>query len=404
VAEKDAQDRNREAVLKRLESEKGLWFGAANNNFSVIVQHMILPRCSWSVADALFCAKFFLLVHKIGTPNFCTAAFLQTVVELCTAFLRGCTENEATLVARFMKEIFAAANRWRGAAAFEAEFRSLPGGTDPESPIGAKFLHEPFIYSCAKQQKGLNKVLLRMLRAADADALQTRNALLVAATLEPEFPIYYHDGVALHTAIHAAETHQREDVLVLAKSCFAKLDKRLPDLIKIAQKPEKPKAPALIQVEKPRAQMSSVAEKPKTEERALPSPSRPSIEKKPHIHKREEEKTPEMPHGEKREAPSTKVEAEPPPKRAHDGRHSHGGSREKDDRDDKEDDLKRREPKRPKPDDVSSKIAPMVVAPAPAPAAPAHVSLLAAPTVAPTFPAIANAPKQQWQQQQQQSW
>ena len=44
---------------------------ARRNNFSLL-QECLLPRLLFSPEDALFCAKFFEMLHELDTPNFAT--------------------------------------------------------------------------------------------------------------------------------------------------------------------------------------------------------------------------------------------------------------------------------------------------------------------------------------------
>jgi THO complex subunit 2 len=60
-----------------------------------IMQHCVLPRALLSPEDALYSARFLLLMHSTGVPCFITATVLERIVSQVSPHLLACTEAEA---------------------------------------------------------------------------------------------------------------------------------------------------------------------------------------------------------------------------------------------------------------------------------------------------------------------
>lgn len=75
-----------------------MFWPAAKHRMHILaafLNHMAIPRARLSPADALFTAKFVLLMHELSTPNFATLAFYDRLfgdglVPLCFSM----TEDE----------------------------------------------------------------------------------------------------------------------------------------------------------------------------------------------------------------------------------------------------------------------------------------------------------------------
>lgn len=105
------------AVLKRLEASKNTWFretsaqqvNLANNQ---LLQSCIFPRCVFSPADAMYCAKFVQLIHMQDTPYFSTLHFADKLARDIGVLIFCCTERQASNFGRFLKEIMGMFNHW----------------------------------------------------------------------------------------------------------------------------------------------------------------------------------------------------------------------------------------------------------------------------------------------------
>ena len=73
----------------------------------------VYPRFLLSPEDALFCAHFVKLLHKIKVPGFLTVELIDIIVNAITGSLYCVTEDEAGNCAIFFNEIWKCANSWR---------------------------------------------------------------------------------------------------------------------------------------------------------------------------------------------------------------------------------------------------------------------------------------------------
>ncbi|KAI9003416.1 transcription factor/nuclear export subunit protein 2-domain-containing protein [Hyaloraphidium curvatum] len=148
------QQENHKKVLARLQREKDHWFAADGQRHSatnLLSQHCLVPRGFFSHTDAVYCAKFVFLIHKMGAANFSTIALLDRVSSLLrhappffgnlfnrqslsdiTIFVIGATENEARHYGRWLSEVLHTLHRWYlSRKLFEEEGRGpgegLPG-------------------------------------------------------------------------------------------------------------------------------------------------------------------------------------------------------------------------------------------------------------------------------------
>src|SRR5690348_9148362 len=94
-----------------------------------LLQYCIFPRCVYSSTDAIYCAKFIHLLHKIGTPCFSTLQYYDKVLRDITLALFCCTENEASRLGRFLYETLSLLAHWKSnEEIYEKEcIKNLPG-------------------------------------------------------------------------------------------------------------------------------------------------------------------------------------------------------------------------------------------------------------------------------------
>ena len=78
----------------------------------VLVQHCVLPRATMSPSDALFTAKFFLLLHTINTPFFSTISYIDRVLRQLTPTVLCSSRREAMCLGIFLLETLTTFARW----------------------------------------------------------------------------------------------------------------------------------------------------------------------------------------------------------------------------------------------------------------------------------------------------
>lgn len=83
--------------------------------------------------DAIFCAKFALTLHQIGTPHFSSLQFYDLLLNKHTSFImNSCTEGEAGRLAVLLNEALQISQHWRSSeAVYESKGNSSPFHTDP---------------------------------------------------------------------------------------------------------------------------------------------------------------------------------------------------------------------------------------------------------------------------------
>ncbi|KAI8580003.1 hypothetical protein K450DRAFT_238875 [Umbelopsis ramanniana AG] len=72
-AELEQHERDFDSTVARLKAEQKNWFRSTSNRASIIgdiLQYCLHPRSVMSEADAVFCAKFVAMMHKLGVWNF----------------------------------------------------------------------------------------------------------------------------------------------------------------------------------------------------------------------------------------------------------------------------------------------------------------------------------------------
>lgn len=83
------QQESHEKTMKRLESESKIWFENCSNRYEIVslmLQYCIRPRSLFSPSDAVFTAKFVLLMHSLGTINFSSLTLLDRVYLFCRKY------------------------------------------------------------------------------------------------------------------------------------------------------------------------------------------------------------------------------------------------------------------------------------------------------------------------------
>jgi len=104
-------------VMKRLEAEKSDFLAnlacKAPDTSRVFFTTCIYPRSLLSPEDAVYCARFIMLLHSMETPGFCTLQLIDVIVNAVVGALYSITENEAGCLGIFLNEIWSVVAEWR---------------------------------------------------------------------------------------------------------------------------------------------------------------------------------------------------------------------------------------------------------------------------------------------------
>lgn len=114
------QQKRCKTVLSMLEAQKESLIastGEGSPNSSMFAQSFmtfcIYPRCFLSPEDALFCAHFLKLLHKMKVPGFLTIELIDNIVNAVAGSFYCMTEDEAGNCSIFFNEIWKSVNSWR---------------------------------------------------------------------------------------------------------------------------------------------------------------------------------------------------------------------------------------------------------------------------------------------------
>eukprot|EP00956_Cyclotella_meneghiniana_P009672 scaffold13383_cov75-Cyclotella_meneghiniana.AAC.1 len=130
------QQKRCELVLAKLEAQRHTLIKTGNTADGLIEEGLasafltfcLYPRFLCSPEDALFCAHFVKLMHKMKVPGFSTIELIDGVVNAITGSLYAITEDEAGNAAIFLNELWKSTNLWRyDNDSFASELKGMPG-------------------------------------------------------------------------------------------------------------------------------------------------------------------------------------------------------------------------------------------------------------------------------------
>lgn len=116
-SELEQQEQNAKAVHQRLIKEKDSWLTSCPDLIKVnmeFLQRCIFPRCTVSMMDAIYCARFVHTLHSLGTPFFNTVNHIDVLIcKTLQPMICSCTEYEAGRFGRFLCETLKMAYYWK---------------------------------------------------------------------------------------------------------------------------------------------------------------------------------------------------------------------------------------------------------------------------------------------------
>ncbi|XP_065885468.1 THO complex subunit 2-like isoform X2 [Dysidea avara] len=221
--EKRKQTENHKMIMVRVSSEQDEWFNTKvtkNRTITQFLQLCIFPRCLYTTADAVYCAKFIYLLHTNRTPNFSTLLFFDKVFSDISYTSACCTENEARRYGKFLGELLEVISRWHGQVSiYDKECADTPGFLSMMRNSSNKnhLDFENFRHICFKWHFKITKSLVVCLESKDY--MQIRNALIVLTKLLPQYPKVQHLAIALDKRVEKIieeEKKDRPDLFALA--------------------------------------------------------------------------------------------------------------------------------------------------------------------------------------------
>ncbi|KAI0221254.1 THO complex subunit 2 [Massospora cicadina] len=220
--------------LERLKREKEHWFDVTvdlNSLSAQLVENCILQRCTFSSLDALFCARFLLMLHEQNTPGFSLILAVDNILVYFRKMLFLCTATEARHFGLFLSELFKPLTKWHhDPAAFEAEAHSIApiGISTKQSRARVLFqekadllkgqsfsAHELFCFQVMDWNREILDAAVKCLESCEY--MQTHSAFSVLAEMGESFPlIKEHNSTLLqHIEILVSNKEMKMDSIAL---------------------------------------------------------------------------------------------------------------------------------------------------------------------------------------------
>ncbi|KAL6079090.1 THO complex subunit 2 [Balamuthia mandrillaris] len=246
--ERDTQQRNYEKVMQRIMKEKDKWFPPGKNPKNMVydlLQNCIFPRALFSASDALYCAKFVEMMHRIDTPYFSTVQYLDKVLQETTYALFCCSEGEASRLGLLLREMLGLIHRWRNKDVYEKEcrgmrgFQKMPSSTDLSGSASSSSRSKASIVEYRELLTNIHKWHSTMTRIfldglKSSEWMEVRNTIIVLIEVVDVYPSVrsmwgvISESVAEHTD---KEREKRDDIRIQANRYAAKLQMRESEMV-----------------------------------------------------------------------------------------------------------------------------------------------------------------------------
>ena len=257
--ERDAQEREVAAVSKRLAREKDRFLAdlpRRNETAAAIAQHCVLPRCVFSHADAVYCARFVERLNALDTPWFSTVTYFNQIFWISSSWCSA-APNTTGRLGKFMRENFALLHSWKAdEATYEKECHAVCGfNLKLNDPGAGKVSYAEYVKLVYKWHVRSCKFYLACLE--DKEYMSIRNVLAVLSKLVEFYPAIARTGnLMMREAARIKEKDERGDLQTVANRYLAMLQREKakwradnvfnpylpPDPKEIAAREVKPKA------------------------------------------------------------------------------------------------------------------------------------------------------------------
>ena len=156
---------------------------------STFLSNCIFPRCMQGPDDAMYCARFILLLHESGTPGFGTLDLLDILFTCMPRSLFGLTEGEAANVSILFVELWKQVIRWRyDEGLYEREVASKSGAKMAKGDEGecSTVSLDDFTVLFNKWHASIGFTALGCLQSSDY--MHMRNSLIVLSRMVDVYP------------------------------------------------------------------------------------------------------------------------------------------------------------------------------------------------------------------------
>ena len=229
--ELDAQERAVAARTKRLMIEKDQYLvdlPSHGNTVGRLVEQCVFPRCVFSHADAMYCARFVERLHLLDTPYFATVQHYNLTLTVVAQLVFSCTEYEAGRLGKFLNETLTQLSVWKGdEATYEKECSAVRGFNLKYDDSSKKVSYEEFVKLVYKWHVRIAKSFLSCLEGDNY--LEIRNSLMVLTKVVKVFPSISRIGAHILRRVEKIkESDERGDLKTMAARYLAMLQREKP--------------------------------------------------------------------------------------------------------------------------------------------------------------------------------
>lgn len=222
------------ASSSTLYSPEGLQSDSAmEDTVHYILQECIFPRCKISSCDAIFCARFVLLLMELDVPIFSYTKYYRSLLKLIPTLLSSSSEDEAISIARLVKEVLTVLEKWRSNRnVFDNEASSVKkhGFRAYDGPVSKPLRHEQYCGWLFEIHEDLAEGLCVIL--SSEEYLCARNSLCVLAGIADVFPKVLEHSSKIEECVQKLCDSELPDIKLSSTGVLARLRsgkaKRLP--------------------------------------------------------------------------------------------------------------------------------------------------------------------------------
>ncbi|XP_023644586.1 THO complex subunit 2 isoform X2 [Capsella rubella] len=220
------------SVRRRLSREKDTWLSSCPDTLKInmeFLQRCIFPRCTFSMADSVYCAMFVHMLHSLGTPFFNTVNHIDVLIcKTLQPMICCCTEYEVGRLGRFLFETLKIAYHWKSKeSVYEHECGNMPGfAVYYRYPNSQRVTFGQFVKVHWKWSGRITRLLIQCLESNEY--MEIRNALIMLTKISGVFPVTRKTGINLEKRVAKIKNDEREDLKVLATGVAAALSARKP--------------------------------------------------------------------------------------------------------------------------------------------------------------------------------
>ncbi|KAL3318561.1 THO complex subunit 2 [Cichlidogyrus casuarinus] len=209
-----------------LSTHKQNWFQVkCLRRLEVVIRFMqmcIYPRVFFTTTDAVFAAKFILVLHQKAFLRFSTLICLDQIFNDLTLPVSMCTEAESHRYGRFLCTILNFVMRWHASSEVYAQECSKYPGFVTAIQDSDKLSYEDYRHVVYKWHYRITKSVVACLESCNY--VQIRNGLIVLTRIAPHYPKLVNFGNAVERRLSKLKTEdKRPDIKALALSCMGML-------------------------------------------------------------------------------------------------------------------------------------------------------------------------------------